>query len=158
MSLYFCLYTFTAAISDILFYTCEEFEAWGSAHGTKYVEKFLCQKFPNIQTTISFAEGSQVHFLSKKESYKDEDEYKRWWNSINRGKTELLGDKPVHHKSYMDRSGIKAGPPRSKTSNYIVTVYKISIRTSQRTQFASIMKVNRRNALLILGIILLQTK
>jgi len=40
---------------------------------------------------------------------------------------------PVHHKSYTDRSGIKAGPPRSKTVNYIVTVYKISVSTSQRT-------------------------
>jgi len=49
MSSYFCLYTLIAVISDIVFYTCEEFEARGSAHGTKYVEEFLCQKPPDIQ-------------------------------------------------------------------------------------------------------------
>jgi hypothetical protein len=39
----------------------------------------------------------------------------------------------VHHKSYTDQSGIEAGPPRSNTVNYIVTVYTISVRTSKRT-------------------------
>lgn len=46
---------------------------------------------------------------------------------------------------------IKAKSPRSKT--YIVRLYKIAVRTSLRTQYDSNMKVSRRNALLIVGII-----
>jgi hypothetical protein len=73
LTLYFCLYTLIAVIP---FYTCEEFVAWGSAHGTKYVQEFLCQKLSDIQTTISFTEGFHACsiFLLKK-SYKDGDEY-----------------------------------------------------------------------------------
>jgi len=134
MSLYFYLYTLIAVISDIMFYTCEEFEAWGSAHGTKYVEAFLCHKLPDIQMTISFTEGSQASsvFLLIKNRIKMK-------MKMSVGGIQLTGEKPnywqinlsqchsVHHKSHTDRSGIKAGPPRSKTVNYIVTVYKIFI-------------------------------
>jgi hypothetical protein len=41
-----------AVTVDILFYICDENEAWGSAHGTKYVEQFICQNLSDIQTTI----------------------------------------------------------------------------------------------------------
>jgi len=140
MSLYFCLYTLIPVISDILFYTCEEFEAWGSAHGTKYVEEFLCQKLPDIQTTISFSESSQASFVFIQIKYRTKIKMNvwHWWNSTDRGKLNyweinLFQYHSVHHKSYTDRSGIKAGPPRSKTVNYFVTIYETSVRTLQRT-------------------------
>jgi hypothetical protein len=58
--MYFCLYTLTAVTADILRYACDEIEARGSAHGTKYVEEFLSQNLSYIQITISFIQGYQA--------------------------------------------------------------------------------------------------
>jgi hypothetical protein len=49
-----------AVTADVLRYACGEIEAWGSAHGTKYVEEILCQNLSYIQMTTSFIQGYQA--------------------------------------------------------------------------------------------------